>query len=375
MEFNVHSQVLLSVLGLAILFGAVANKTHFCTLGAISDWVNIGDTGRMRAWVFAMAVALTGVLAMETAGYASLGGGTYPPYRTPVFAWVRYLLGGFAFGVGMTLASGCGSKTLIRAGSGNLKSAVVLVVASLCAYAMLWTDLYAAAFNPWLAASAVDLQQYGIRSQALGDIIAGLAGGDSRIIGAIIGWSMAAILTAFALASRDFRSSFDNVFGGLVVGLIVLAGWYLTAGPLGTAWKDFAEMSTVPPSRVEAQSFTFIGPMGDTLRYLMSPGHTELITFGIMALAGVLIGSFIYAMVARRFRIEWFANGPDFVRHIAGGALLGIGGIVAMGCTVGQAITGVSTLALGSFLTFAAIVAGSVATMKIQYWLMMREDG
>jgi uncharacterized membrane protein YedE/YeeE len=375
MEFDVHHQVLLSVLVLAMLFGAVANKTHFCTLGAVSDWVNIGDTGRMRAWVFAMAVALAGVLAMEAFGFASISGTTFPHYRTPVFAWMRYLLGGFMFGVGMTLASGCSSKTLIRVGGGNLKSAVVLAVAALCAYAMIWTELYAVAFNPWLAPTAVDLQQHAIRSQALGDVIAHIAGGEGRVVGSVAGWVVVAAFVAFAFASRDFRGSFDNVLGGFVVGLIIAAGWYVTGGPLGAEWKDYAAMSAVPPSRVEVQSFTFIAPMGDTLRYLMSPASLELINFGVVALGGVLIGSFLYALAARRFRIEWFASLQDVARHLAGGALLGIGGVVAMGCTIGQAITGTSTLALGSFLTFAAIVAGSVATMKFQYWLMMREEG
>lgn len=375
MELSVHQQVLLGALGLAVVFGAVANKTHFCTLGAVSDWVNIGDTGRMRAWIFAMAVALAGVLVMESLGLANISGTTFPHYRTSVFAWMRYLLGGFMFGIGMTLASGCGSKTLIRIGGGNLKSAVVLAVAALCAYAMIWTDIYAAAFNPWLAPTAVDLEQHAVRSQALGDVVAGFIGGEGPVIGVIAGWLMVAAFAAFAFGSRDFRGSFDNVFGGFVVGAVVAAGWFLTGGPLGAEWKGYAEMSAVPPSRVEVQSFTFIGPMGDTLRYLMSPSKFELINFGIMALTGVLLGSFFYAVAARRFRIEWFAGGSDFARHLAGGALLGVGGIVAMGCTIGQAISGVSTLALGSVLTFAAIVAGSVATMKFQYWLMMREDG
>jgi hypothetical protein len=113
--------------------------------------------------------------------------------------------------------------------------------------------------------------------------------------------------------------------------------------------------------------------MGDSVRYLMAPGNLALLNFGIMALAGVIAGSFLYAIVARSFRVEWFANGSDFVNHALGGVLMGIGGVLSMGCTVGQAITGVSTLALGSLLTFAAIVAGSAATMKYQYWRMMRE--
>jgi uncharacterized membrane protein YedE/YeeE len=285
------------------------------------------------------------------------------------------VLGGFLFGIGMTLASGCGSKTLIRIGGGNLKSAVVLAVAALCAYLLIWTDLYAIAFNPWIAATAIDLQQHGIGSQGLGDVVAGLMGGDARIIGSIAGWTIVVLLLAFAFASRDFRGSADNVMGGLVVGAVVAAGWLLTAGSLGVAWKEDAEMSAVPPSRVEAQSFTFISPMGDTVRYLLSPSQFELINFGIMALTGVLIGSFAYAAITRKFRLEWFSSGADLARHLAGGALLGVGGIVAMGCTIGQAITGVSTLAVGSLTTLVAIIAGSAATMKLQYWLMMREHG
>lgn len=132
-------------------------------------------------------------------------------------------------------------------------------------------------------------------------------------------------------------------------------------------------MSATPPSRVEAQSYTFISPMADTLRYLSDPGNLQLINFGVMALTGVIAGSALYALASRNFRVEWFANRADFFNHVAGGALMGIGGVLAMGCTVGQAITGVSTLALGSIMTFGAIVAGSAATMKYQYWRMMRE--
>ena len=92
-----------------------------------------------------------------------------------------------------------------------------------------------------------------------------------------------------------------------------------------------------------------------------------------MALAGVIAGSFIYALLTRSFRIEWFASFRDFVNHAVGGVLMGVGGVLSMGCTVGQAITGISTLAVGSFLTFLAIVIGAAGTMKYQYWRMMQE--
>lgn len=376
MELTVHTQVLLTVFVVAAIMGAVANRTHFCTMGAVSDWVNMGDLGRMRAWLLAMGVAIAGVLVLEATGKAAIGTSTFPPYRTATFAWLRYILGGLMFGIGMTLASGCGNKTLVRVGAGNLKSLFVLGIASVCSYLMLWTDFYATAFNSWIAPTAIALEKYGMGSQALGDIAGGMTGSieNARALGASIGWVIVIAIVGFVFSSRDFRASFDNVLGGLVIGLAVVAGWYLTGGSIGQEWKDYAEMASTPPSRVEVQSFTFISPMGDGLRYLMSPAKLELVNFGICALAGVIAGSFVYAIVTRSFRIEWFANGSDFASHAVGAVLMGIGGVLSMGCTIGQAVTGVSTLALGSFLALVSIVAGSAATMKYQYWRLMREE-
>lgn len=375
MEFNVHHQVLTAVFIVAMVMGAVVNKTHFCTMGAVSDWVNIGDGGRMRAWLLAMAIAISGVAGMEAAGLISLSGETFPPYRTANFGWLRYLAGGVMFGVGMTLASGCGNKTLVRVGAGNLKSLVVLVIASLMAYLMLWTPFYEKLFHPWVAATTIDLAQHGIPSQELGALIAGLSGlQPSRGLNAGVGLAIALLLFIHVLRSADFRASTDNVLGGAVVGLAVLAGWYLTGGPLGQSWKEYAEFATEVPSRVQLQSYTFISPMGDSLRYLLSPGNTALINFGVVALTGVIAGSLVYALITKSFRIEWFVSVKDFANHAIGAVLMGIGGVLSMGCTVGQAITGMSTLALGSMLTFVAIVIGAAATMKYQYWRMMQEE-
>lgn len=368
MEFTIHNQVLTAVFVIAIVMGAVANKTNFCTMGAVSDWVNMGDTGRLRAWLLAMAVAMLGVAVMAGMGLASIGNSTFPPYRTPNFAWLRYLLGGLMFGVGMTLASGCGNKTLVRIGGGNIKSLVVLVIASVCAYLMLWTDFYGTVFNSWIAATTVDLGKSGMQSQAVSEFFG--AGITPQVATGVV---FGLVLAGFAFASKEFRGSFDNILAGVIIGLVVIIGWYLTAGPMGTAWKEWAEMADTVPSRVEVQSFTFISPMGDSVRYLMSPGDFANINFGITALLGVIVGSFLYALLSGNFRFEWFVSGGDFLNHAIGAVLMGIGGVLSMGCTVGQAITGVSTLAMGSFLTFFAIVAGAAATMKFQYWRMMRE--
>ncbi len=374
MEFTIHNQVLLSVFVVAVIMGAIANKTNFCTMGAVSDWVNMGDTGRMRAWLLAMAVALIGVLGMEAANVISFSSGTFPPYRTENFSWLRYLLGGLMFGIGMTLGSGCGSKTLIRVGGGNLKSVVVLVVASIMAYLMMWTSFFEMAFMSWIAPTSVSLAKFGIPSQELSAVVAGVTGTEaSPTFRLIIGAIVAIALLLFIFKSGDFRKSFDNILGGTVVGLAVVAGWYMTGGSMGVAWKDFADMAENVPSRVNVQSYTFISPMGDSVRYLMEPTNLTFVNFGVTALVGVIVGSFLYAIIARRFRVEWFASGGDFSNHVVGGVLMGVGGVLAMGCTIGQAVTGVSTLAIGSILTFLAIVGGAAATMKFMYWRMLRE--
>lgn len=371
MDLDIHTETLAAVFVLSIALGALTSRTGFCTMGAVSDWINIGDLGRMRSWMLAVATAMAGLVGMESAGIVDLTT-TYPPYRTPQLAWLRYLAGGLLFGVGMTLASGCGNKTLVRIGGGNLKSVLVLLVGALFAYLMIFTDFYAAVFG-WMGRYTLALDAHGIGSQALGSIVAGTIGGDAAALNRALAWLIATALAAWAFASADFRRDLDNVAGGIGFGLAVLAGWWLTAGPRAAAWKEWAEFADVLPSRVEAQSYTFVGPMADSARYLLDPANVALLNFGVMALAGVIVGAFIYALLAGRFRVEWFNSPADLVRHAVGGALMAIGGVLAAGCSVGQGITGVSTLAAGSALALLAIIAGSALTMKATLWWLMRD--
>jgi uncharacterized membrane protein YedE/YeeE len=374
--------------GIAFILGAVVNKTNFCTMGAVSDWVNMGDTGRMRAWLLAIAVAMLGVVMLEYFGKVSLDG-AYPPYRGAQFIWAENLLGGLLFGIGMTFASGCGNKSLIRIGGGNIKSIFVVLIIGVIAYFMTnpfpGSDktLFTVLFFDWLRPLAVNLSGH----QDLGTLI---AGADQAVKARlIIGGALGLAILAWVFKSTDFRSSRDNILGGLVVGLAVLAAWYVTShvmvkvdGDTHTLveyvqqWDFLASSDAGKPADsrpLSAQSFTFINPMGQTLGYAASGFKHDLLTFGVMALLGVIAGSLVWSLLSRSFRIEWFASGKDFVNHVFGAVLMGFGGVLALGCTIGQGITGVSTLALGSFITLFAIIAGSALTMKIQYMLMMRE--
>ncbi|MHB1353588.1 MAG: YeeE/YedE family protein [Thiobacillus sp.] len=385
---SAQSFLLWSTFAVALIMGAVVNKTNFCTMGAVSDWVNMGDTGRMRAWVFAIALGVLGVMGLEAAGLVNVTN-TFPPYRQNNFPWLENLIGGVLFGIGMVFASGCGNKTLVRIGGGNLKSVMVLLVIGVIAYFMVnpfpGSDktLYSTLFYPWTSPTAVALGT----NQDLGAILfAENAATGRMVVGGVVG----GLLLIWAFKSADFRGSFDNVLGGLVVGLAVLAAWYITSNVMVDAdgeimslqtyvqdWDLYAPADAVRPAAagpLASQSFTFINPMGQSLGYAASGFDRTLLTFGIMALAGVAAGSLLWSLVSRRFRFEWFASFRDFVNHFLGAVLMGFGGVLAMGCTIGQGVTGFSTLALGSILTFAAIVLGSAVTMKVQYYKMVYES-
>ena len=271
---------------LALILGAIGNKTHFCTLGGVSDWVNMNDKGRLGAWFLAIAVAALGVAGLELMGLISLET-TLPPYRSSNFSWLRYILGGLLFGIGMPLASGCASKTLIRIGGGNLKSLVVFVVIGLCAYLMTKTAFYGVVFHSWMQPLSLDLAAFGLTSQDLGSLLAGVSGlGDPAQIRLVLSVLLALGVVLFIQRSAGWRGNGNNILAGTVVGLCILGGWYLTAGPWGQDWIEAAEWLDEPPLGVSIQSFTFVNPIGETLSYATEPGNNLLLTFGVPFLVG-----------------------------------------------------------------------------------------
>ncbi len=333
---------------LGIVFGATAHRTNFCTMGAISDLVMMEDWNRFRAWLLAIAVGIAGTQALHLAGMIDISESIY---LTPNLGWLGAIIGGLMFGFGMTQAGGCGSKTLIRLGAGNLKSLFVALVLGIFAY-MTLRGLIALARTAMEGVSNIDLTAADIDNQGIPDLI--VAGGGMEDVTVRLATTVVIVgfLLWFCLKDPEFRGSARDIWAGIIIGLCVPAGWAIT-GIAG--FDDF--------DPTQLASLTFVAPVGNSIQYLMTfTGST--IDFGISTVGGVIIGAFLSAKMTGEFKFESFSGTEDMLNHMLGAALMGTGGVLALGCTIGQGLTGVSTLAVGSFIAFASIVAGGVYGMK-----------
>lgn len=347
---------------LALIFGFVANKTSFCTMGAVSDIVNMGDWGRMRAWLLGIGLAILGTNLLAQQGYVDLG---QSYYTRGTVHWLAALVGGLTFGLGMTLAGGCGQRTLVRLGGGNLKSIVVFLFLGYTALVTM-NGILRVFVDSVLRADAVTLHMDGLQT------LPALMGMNDKVSQLSVAIVLGLLILAFVFANKEFRENRDNLLAGVVVGGVVIAGWYAT-GYLGFGEDtETMELTYMGTDSHGPESMTFVGPLAYTMD-LWAYWRDKRVTFGVASVFGVVIGSFLYSLLSRSFRWEYFNSPQDMFRHIVGAILMGFGGITAMGCTIGQAVTGVSTLAISSFIVFFGIVVGSAVTMKVQYYLMMRD--
>ncbi|MEB2318767.1 MAG: YeeE/YedE family protein [Pseudomonadota bacterium] len=341
---------------IAIALGAAMTRSRFCTMGAIADIVNMGDWSRMRMWICAVGVAVLGTQALGAAGLVDLG---QAMYTTPRLVWLSYIVGGLLFGFGMVLASGCTSKTLLRIGGGSLKSLVVFVVLGLAAY-MTLRGIFGVFRVGVLDPVAVILEP--------GQDLPSLLGG-SPALRYGLGTAVGLALLAFALVDREFRR-FDLLLGGFGIGLAVVALWYVS-GHVGYVEENplTLEETFVRTNSGRPESFTFVAPMAYTLELLMFWSDTsKAVSVGIAGALGVVVGAFLYSIIAREFRWEGFGSVEDTANHLVGGVLMGVGGVTGLGCTVGQGITGLSTLSLGSMIAFGAIIVGGFLGVRYQAW-------
>lgn len=347
---SLHTQVLALSFALALLLGAVIQRSHFCIMGAVSDAVLTRDWNRARLWALAAAVAMLGFGALAQFGMVRAEQTAYGGAR---LLWASHVLGGLLFGVGMVLASGCGAKTLVRLGGGNLKSLVVLLVMGLAGF-MTLRGLTAV----W-------------RDATVDKLVLQLPA--SQDLPSLLGLPPLALAAALALPLLFFalRGATRTLWlGGLGVGLLATLLWALTS--------RFAFVSEHPvtlepffaaTTNNRPESFSFVGPTAGLLDWLLYfSDSNKRLSVGVVSVLGVIVGGAAAALASREFRWEGFRQTDDLVNHLVGALLMGVGGVMAVGCTFGQGITGLSTLSLGSLLAVAGIVAGGALGVRWQLW-------
>jgi len=348
-----HSALVLTLGGLAIgfVFGALTSRTNFCTMGALSDAVNLGDLRRLRAWALAAAVAIICTQALQWTGVVDLGKSMYV---APRLNWAGSVLGGLMFGIGMVFAGGCVSRNLVRCGAGDLRALLALIVVGIFAYMTIGGvigPLRVALDN----ATHMPLTGLALGTQSLGEIAGKFSAFNADVASGGAALTIGGLLLFLSLSDAGFRRSPSHLISGLGVGLLVAAGWALT----GLAYDELDVKPIVPIS------LTFVRPVGDTLDWLQRFTAHGLPAFGTSTVLGTILGGFAVALLTGRFRLSSFSGTADTVRNLGGAALMGIGGVMALGCSIGQGVTGVSTLAVASFLSTGAIIAGGIVGLLL----------
>ena len=331
-----------ALIGLAggLVLGLAARRARFCTLGAIEDGLYAQNWDRVRMWGVALAVAIVATHLAAYAGWADPGGSIY---AAQVWNPVASILGGLIFGYGMAIAGNCGFGALARLGGGDLRSFVIVVVTGVSAYMMI--------SGPFAAARVYLFPLVPVED--------GAATGYAELIEQSMGvpvlaaaCAIALLLLVLALSDAGFRRARGLIFWSAMVGLAITSGW------IGTT---YVAAESFEPTQVESHSFT--APLGETLLFLMTSSGGGL-GFAIGSVTGVILGALLGSLSKGHFRWEACDDPQELGRQILGGFLMGIGGVLALGCSVGQGLTAFSTLTFSAPIVLAAIFVGAAFGLR-----------
>lgn len=358
-------QVLWAAFVISVLFGAIVQHTHFCAMGAVSDVFNMGDWTRMRQWGLAVGIAMIGVGLLSHTGQLDL---TKTLYASNRLMWLSATVGGLMFGFGMVLGSGCGSKTLVRIGGGSLKSVVVFLMVGVSAFATL------KGITAVIRVASVDQVALDVIAGAtFPSVIASLLGLQTSAVNLVCALLLGGSLCLWAFLGKDFVNPI-NLSAGVGIGLLIVAAWW-SSGHFGYILEspETLQEAFLRTNSGKSESLSFVAPIAYTLDWLMFfSDQSKVLTVGIVSVFGLIVGSAASALIGGSFRWEGFGSVEDLVNHLVGGLLMGLGGITAMGCTVGQGLSGVATLNLTSFVAVFSIIGGAVFALRYQVWRLER---
>ncbi|MDO9026123.1 YeeE/YedE family protein [Zwartia sp.] len=325
---DVNQILLWSGLVIGLIFGATGQWSGFCLNRSLKEYWQTGALQKAQSFVLALCVAVIGTQTLVQLEMIDLSKAIY---RAPTFSWLLVPLGGVLFGYGMMLANGCGARTLVLCAQGNLRSFVVLLCLGISSFMTLM-----GVFGP--------ARQYLAQlTTVAGGSIIDLPGRTPWVVTIL----MLTVLLVFSFWKFNLLRHKKDLFAGLIVGLLIVGGWF------STGWLAFDEFEPV-----NLVSLTFIAPIGETIQYAMIATGMKL-GFGVTVVLGVLCGSFCMAWLRGSFHLQGFSSAPEMLRYIAGGVSMGVGGSLALGCSIGQGLTGLSTLALSSAVAVAGILVGA----------------
>ncbi|MCC0016800.1 MAG: YeeE/YedE family protein [Rhodobiaceae bacterium] len=330
----------LPLLGLAagIVLGYTARANRFCTMAALERLWYAGDATGLRTWVLAGAVAMAATQGLILAGVIDISTSFYMVNR---FMLSGAVLGGLMFGFGMALVGMCGFSAVVRLGGGNLRALVVLMVLGLAALSA-QRGLLGQVRILLVDNLAIDLAP--VHDQSIGSLLSFALGRDVTALTMLV---LVGGALAWVFSDAGYRAKASQIVAGIVIGLVIPFGW------LSTTWAA-ANAFTL----VQLEAGSFVVPVGDTIMHFST--YTATIPdYGVGLVLGTLFGGALAAW--RRSEVRWEAcdDGRELGRHLFGAALMGIGGVFAMGCTVGQGLTGVSTMALTAPVVLVSIALGA----------------
>lgn len=322
--------------GLAVgaIFGLLVQHHRFCMVAATGNFLLIKDNRQLLAFVAALLVAITGTQLLEFTETVAIADSSY---RNSQLDWFGASLGGLIFGIGGVLAGGCATRTLVRSAEGSVNAIIALV----------FFMLFAAAAQ----FSFLETMRLGITTATSVEL-----SGDASIA-AILGlpqWLPAVVIVGLMLAYiiKYWNPEAKNmVFAGAVIGLLVVAGWYIT----GVLAQD--EFDPTKPSGV-----TVSGPLA-RFGYILIAAKFPALSFAISFVIGIAVTVLTFSLATGRFKLEAPKSGAIKLT-VLGGSLMGVGAIMAYGCNVGQGLTGISTLSFESMLAFAGMFVGTAGMVK-----------
>ncbi len=355
---TIENSVIFGGFLIGFFFGGLSQSSRFCILGAISDYYLFQRTERLKLYLLVLVTAILGTQILIFNDFINASDSYFLKRPQP---FMSYIIGGLFFGFGMTLASGCTSRNLVKLGEGDLKALLVIITVGISSIATM-----KGIFSE-LRVNIPSIFHFNESKLDIISIIASLSTDNRLIIRALLIIICTCIISFFFLR-LIFMNTFNKrlFFFGVCLGLTVVGGWYLT-GVVGfiSEHPDSLEAEYLNTNSRTLESLSFVGPIGYLLDLLMNwSDNSKFISFGITCVIGTIFGSWISAKKNDQILISSFCSAKDFLHHLLGGILMGTGGVVAIGCTVGHGLSGLSVLFIGSIIVCISIFIGSIVGLK-----------